>query len=136
MLRTILSFAVLIIAILLLFRLSAYSLASGSMRAEIVLATVALVFFFIGVYVNKSGKASNVAENDAIDLQKVKELGLSKREYEVLQEIDKGLSNKQIADKLFVSESTIKTHISNIYLKLDVKRRTQALQRAKEYRIL
>ena len=109
---------------------------SGNMRAEIVLATVALVFFFIGVYVNKSGRTVKVAEKDVIDYQKVEELGLSKREYEVLQEIDKGLSNKQIAEKLFVSENTIKTHISNIFVKLDAKRRTQALQRAKELRIL
>ncbi|MEL6919365.1 MAG: LuxR C-terminal-related transcriptional regulator [Bacteroidota bacterium] len=47
-----------------------------------------------------------------------------------------GLSNKEIADKLFVSESTIKTHVSNVLLKLNAKRRTQAVQIAKEMRII
>ena len=69
-------------------------------------------------------------------LQKIEELGLSKREYEVLKEIANGLSNKQIADRLFVSESTVKTHVSNVLLKLDAKRRTQAIRVAKQMGIL
>lgn len=71
-----------------------------------------------------------------VDSNKIAQLGLSKREYEVLQEISIGLSNREIADKLFVSESTIKTHVSNILVKLDAKRRTQAIQRAKEFQII
>jgi len=71
-----------------------------------------------------------------IDHKKIASLGLSKREYEVLGEIVQGLSNKEIAEKLFVSESTIKTHVSNVFLKLDAKRRTQAIQIAKELRII
>ena len=71
-----------------------------------------------------------------IDENKIKELGLSGREMEVLNEISHGLSNKEIADKLFVSESTVKTHVSNVLLKLDAKRRTQAIQIAKELHII
>ncbi|MEM7381430.1 MAG: response regulator transcription factor, partial [Bacteroidota bacterium] len=71
-----------------------------------------------------------------IDHGKIKQLGLSSREYEVLQEISNGLSNREIASKLFLSESTIKTHVSNLLIKLDAKRRTQAIQIAKKYRIL
>lgn len=66
----------------------------------------------------------------------IETLGLSKREYEVLCELAKGHSNKEIASLLFVSESTIKTHVSNVYTKLDVKRRTQAIQKAKQLQIL
>jgi ATP/maltotriose-dependent transcriptional regulator MalT len=47
-----------------------------------------------------------------------------------------GYSNQEIAEKLFVSLNTIKTHITNIFLKLDVKRRTQAVQRAKELQLI
>jgi ATP/maltotriose-dependent transcriptional regulator MalT len=50
----------------------------------------------------------------------------------VLQLINQGLSNQEIAEKLFVSLNTVKTHTSNLFVKLDVKRRTQAIQRAKE----
>jgi ATP/maltotriose-dependent transcriptional regulator MalT len=48
----------------------------------------------------------------------------------------KGLSNQEIADKLFVSLNTVKTHTSNLFLKLDAKRRTQAIQKAKGMRLI
>jgi len=57
--------------------------------------------------------------------------GLSKRELEVLCLISDGLSNEEIADKLFISLNTIKTHTSNLFEKLEVKRRTQAIEKAK-----
>jgi len=63
-------------------------------------------------------------------------LGISKREFEVLQLISQGLSNQEIADKLFVSTNTIKTHSSNLFGKLDARRRTQAIQRARELGLL
>lgn len=61
---------------------------------------------------------------------------LSPRENEVLLHIAKGLTNREIAEQLFVSENTIKTHINNIYSKLGVSRRTQAVSKAKEMKIL
>lgn len=61
---------------------------------------------------------------------------LTERELEVLRHIAAGHSNKEIADRLFVSLNTVKTHINNIYGKLGVKRRTQALSRAKQLRLL
>ena len=57
--------------------------------------------------------------------------GLSRREWEVLVLIAEGLSNQEIADKLFVSLNTVKTHSSNLFGKLDVKRRTQAVEAGK-----
>ncbi|WP_456461208.1 LuxR C-terminal-related transcriptional regulator [Lutibacter sp.] len=59
------------------------------------------------------------------------EFGLSKREIEVLQYISEGLSNDEISEKIFVSNNTIKTHIKNIYSKLDVKNRIQAIKKIK-----
>jgi NarL family two-component system response regulator LiaR len=58
-------------------------------------------------------------------------LGISKRELEVLQLMAEGLSNQEIAKKLFVSLNTIKTHSSKIFEKMDVQRRTQAIEKAK-----
>jgi len=58
-------------------------------------------------------------------------LGLSKRELEVLNLMAEGCSNQEIAARLFVSLSTVKTHSSNLFEKLDVKRRTQAIEKAK-----
>lgn len=62
--------------------------------------------------------------------------GISKRELEVLQLISEGLSNQEIADRLFLSLNTVKTHSSNLFLKLDVKRRTQAIQKAKDLGVI
>jgi NarL family two-component system response regulator LiaR len=58
-------------------------------------------------------------------------LRLSARELDVLQLIADGLSNQQIADRLFVSLNTVKTHVSNLFLKMEVARRTQAIEMAK-----
>ncbi len=63
-------------------------------------------------------------------------LGLSKRELEVLQLMATGLSNQEVADQLFVSLNTIKTHISRLFEKLDVKRRTQAIEKAKKLALI
>ena len=56
---------------------------------------------------------------------------LSDREYEMLQRIFDGLTSKEIANNLFISVSTVKTHIRNIYLKLDVYSRTAALAKVR-----
>lgn len=66
----------------------------------------------------------------------LKKLNLSNREYEVLQLMAKGYSNASIADNLFLSLSTVKTHVSNLFLKLEVKSRTQAIGKAKALKII
>lgn len=134
--RTILIFSAMILALLGLFQLSKYSYLSGSTSIEIIIALIAVVFFAIGAFFNKRKPPEKIGPSKEVDSTKIAKLGLSKREYEVLLEVSKGLSNKEIADKLFVSESTIKTHVSNVLIKLDAKRRTQAIQKAKELQII
>ena len=63
---------------------------------------------------------------------RVMELGVTPRELEILEAIAAGLSNREIAERLFVSENTVKTHTARLFDKLSAKRRTQAVQRAKE----
>lgn len=62
----------------------------------------------------------------------LKESGLTPRELEILGLIAQGLSNREIAEKLFVSENTVKTHSSRVFEKLGVNRRVQAVQRGKD----
>jgi len=123
------------LAILALLQLSRYSLISGDLTIEFVISGIAIVFFVIGVFIQKKLKKEEVVPQE-INQQQIDAIGLSKREYEVLLEMASGYSNKEIAEHLFVSESTIKTHVSNVLLKLDAKRRTQAVQKAKELCIL
>ena len=60
------------------------------------------------------------------------QLGITPRELEILEAMAAGLSNREIAERLFVSENTVKTHAARLFDKLSAKRRTQAVQRAKE----
>ena len=134
--KTILVFALLIVALFTIFKISKYSIVFGNTSIEFIIAIIAVVFFIIGIYINKKSLHQPLKPTTKIDAQKIEELEISKREYEVLKGISLGLSNKEIADKLFISESTIKTHVSNLLLKLNAKRRTQAIQIAKDHNIL
>ena len=81
------------------------------------------------IYIEKSnGFIFNEAETDR--------LGISKRELEVLQLMAQGLSNAEIGARLFVSLNTIKTHASNLFIKLDASRRTQAIEKAKTLNLI
>ena len=78
-----------------------------------------------------------IKTNDFIlDEQELARLGLSKRELEVLQLMAEGMSNHQIAERLFVSLNTIKTHSARVFEKLEVQRRTQAVDKAKKLRLI
>jgi two-component system, NarL family, response regulator LiaR len=110
---------------------------------EFYIGTVAVMFTALGVWAGLRLTRPKVVREvidtgqpfkiDEVNLQR---LGISKREYEVLELISQGMSNQEIAERLFVSMSTVKTHVSNIFSKLDASRRTQAVQRAKELRII
>jgi len=72
----------------------------------------------------------------APDEKKREDLGITRRELEILELIARGMSNREIAGKLFVSENTVKTHSSRVFDKLGAKRRTQAVQLGKEFGLL
>jgi NarL family two-component system response regulator LiaR len=75
-------------------------------------------------------------ENFVLNTLLVSQLELSKRELEILGLLAQGHSNQEIAAKLFVSLSTVKTHIQNLFEKLDVKRRIQAVEKAKRLNLI
>jgi ATP/maltotriose-dependent transcriptional regulator MalT len=76
--------------------------------------------------------AISPGEPFTVNEEQLRQLGITKRELEILELIAQGLSNREIAEKLFVSENTVKTHSSRLFDKLSAKRRTQAVQIAKE----
>ncbi len=78
----------------------------------------------------------NTANTPAINETELKKLNLSKREYEVLQLLAKGHSNAEIAGTLFLSLSTVKTHVSNLFIKMDVKSRAQAIEKTRRLKIV
>ena len=67
---------------------------------------------------------------------RIRELGITPRELEILNQIAAGLSTREIAEKLFVSENTVKTHASRVFDKLGARRRTEAVQLGKSWRLI
>ena len=113
---------------------------------EIYGALVAVIFAAVGIWLGlKLTRKERVvvvkevpvpAEPFAVNQAALGELGITPRELEVLQLIAQGLSNREIAERVFVSENTIKTHSSRLFEKLGAKRRTQAVQMAKARRLI
>jgi DNA-binding CsgD family transcriptional regulator len=115
---------------------------------EIYAGAIAVIFTALGIWI--ALKLSKPKIETRIIEQKVlvpegeftfneaafNKLGLSKREVEVLQLMANGLSNQEIADNLFVSVNTIKTHSSRLFEKLEVKRRTQAIELGKKLSLI
>ena len=117
---------------------------------DIYMGAFALVFMGLGIWVAwqfmKRREAKEVSAMSPVaavsDVQSaateevIHALDISQREMDVLQLMADGLSNQEIADKLFISIHTVKTHSSNLFSKLQVKRRTQAVQKSKEIGLL
>ena len=78
----------------------------------------------------------SINENFVLNESLITQLELSKRELEILGLLSKGLSNQEIASKLFISLSTVKTHNQNLFEKLEVERRTQAVEKAKRLNLI
>ena len=77
-----------------------------------------------------------VPERFTLNQSRLQELGITPRELEILELIARGLSNREIAEQLFVSENTVKTHSSRLFDKLSARRRTQAVQLGKEFGLI
>ena len=139
----IIGFGLLILCLLILFKIGEVNFTKGNVKLEVIVAIVALIFFFVGLYFNKQAQKKISANSSeplvsaqSIDYDQIKKVGLTQREHDVLVKMADGLSNQEIAEHLFLSESTVKTHVSNILFKLDAKRRTQAVQAAKKLKIV
>lgn len=115
---------------------------------EIYAGAIALIFTGLGVWLalklTKPKVEKVIVEREVyipsttftLNERALQNLNLSKRELEVLQLMAEGLSNHEIAERLFVSLSTIKTHSRNLFDKLEVSRRTQAIDKAKKLSII
>jgi NarL family two-component system response regulator LiaR len=138
--RTILIYGLSLAALIFLLKFIEYRFLVRDLSLEFYIGAIAIFFTVLGVWagLKLTKKKTIIITNPAFqfDQSRIDSLGISKREYEVLELMAKGLSNQEIADKLFVSLNTIKTHSSNLFLKLEVSRRTQAVQKAKELQLI
>jgi DNA-binding CsgD family transcriptional regulator len=137
----VIAFGLLIFALLVLFQLARFSPFQSMPMLEIWIAIFSIIFFIIGVFISRkffrpAVKGDEINGTQLTPDEQLLKLGISKREYEVLKLIDEGLSNQEIAGRLFLSEHTVKKHISNLFFKLEAVRRTDAVKKAKELKIL
>jgi DNA-binding CsgD family transcriptional regulator len=112
-----------------------------NLTVEVYVGLAGILFLGVGIFAGyqwqqRKKKSSSINIKTQTDASLAEQFGLSKRETEVLQKMSEGLSNQEIADALFVSLNTVKTHTANIFIKLEVKRRTQAIQKARELKIV
>ena len=129
--------------LILLLKLVEYRFLVVEHSIEIYGGLIALLFASLGIWLGlkltKTRETVVVKEvllpaptSFTLNEGKLRELGITRRELEILELIAGGLSNREIAEKLFVSENTVKTHSSRLFDKLGAKRRTQAVQLGKE----
>jgi len=145
--RNILIFGVSGGLLIVVLRLIEYRFLIVSHSLEIYGGLVALVFAAVGIWLGlkltKKEEVIVVREVPVLasgpfvlNQTKLEELGITKRELEILTLIAGGMSNREIAERLFVSENTVKTHSSRLFDKLNAKRRTQAVQIGKEFGLI
>ena len=140
--KTIILYAAALAVLVFVLKMLEYRYFVRDLSLEFYLGLVAVMFTGLGVWAGfkLTRKKPVVIEvpvrSFVLDENTLSQLTISKREYEVLELIAKGFSNQEIADKLFVSLNTVKTHTSNLFVKLDVKRRTQAIEKAQSLRLI
>jgi DNA-binding CsgD family transcriptional regulator len=147
--KEIIMYAIAMAILLLLLRILEYKFLILQNEFGLYIGIIALFFTVLGIWASNkltAPKVKTVVIEKEIFVQKrldftinEEELSnrkISKRELEVLQLMANGLSNQEIASHLFVSLNTIKTHSSNLFQKLEVKRRTQAIETGKKIGII
>ena len=103
---------------------------------EFYIVILAIVFTVLGVWMGRKISRKKLNNNFVLNIKAIQSLGISPRELEVLQQMSKGMSNEEIADKLHISLSTVKTHVSNLLLKLNVDNRVKAINKAQRLQII
>ena len=139
MTRTVLLYGVSLALLIALLKVVEYRFLVRDLSLEVYIGLVAALFTGLGIWVGPRlmrRKVVVVRPDFVLDQAALEKLGISKREHEVLELMAQGHSNQEIADTLFVSVNTVKTHLANLFLKLEVSRRTQAVQKAKDLRLI
>ena len=137
---TVLSYGAVLSTVVVVLKYAEYRYWVRSFSSDVYIAVVAVLFTAVGIWLGSrliaSKKVVQVVAASAVDEQAIRTSGLSARELEVLQLMAEGRSNQEIADRLFISLPTVKSHSSSLFVKLEVKRRTEAVHKAKSLRII
>ncbi len=135
--KTILIYGLALAVLVFLLEYFEYRYFVRDLSMEAFIFIIALMFAGLGLWVGQKLTSPKKTTPEFEKNEKALDyLGISERELEVLELVAEGFSNKEIAGKLFVSINTVKTHLSRLYEKLEVNRRTQAVEKAKSLRLI
>lgn len=147
--KSIFLYGIFLAVLLLLLKWLEWQYIIVNYTVEIYGGVIAMLFTCLGIWLafklNKPKTATVYVDREValeplgevtLNLREINRLKISERELEVLQLMAEGLSNQQIADKLFLSLNTIKTHSSNLFDKMEVQRRTQAVDMGRKLSII
>ncbi len=133
--KTILVFGGISIAILLLLQISKWSMWSFGSSGFHWVFIVGPAFLVLGFVLAKLFRRPSIGAYRPVQLPK-NEVNLSSQEFKVLSLMAEGLSNLEIAESLYITESTVKTHVSNVLSKLNARRRTEAVKIGRTLKII
>lgn len=136
MMRSVVIYAVALSAGAFALQWLEYKYVTRAFAPEIYVVLIALGFTALGVWAGYRLTQKPAAAAFERNHPAIKSLGLTDKECRVLDLLAAGHANKEIARLLDVSPNTVKTHIANLFQKLEVERRTQAVQKARELKLL
>lgn len=134
-------FGSLLACLAIVLQIFEYRYSIGNLETSVYTSAIAILFTGLGIWLGYHLLKPRATEKitikeEQVNQAKLKELNLNQREYEVLELIAKGYSNQQIADQLFLALPTVKTHLSNLYSKMEVQSRTQAIHKARSMKLI
>ena len=136
--KTVVLYGALLAGLSYLFSLIKFKFLIRELSVEFYVGIIALVFTALGVWMGSKLMRKNrePMEQFVMNESAREHLGITSREIEVLALMSVGHSNEEIAHRLFLSLNTVKSHVSHILSKLDVSRRTQAIEKARSLRLI
>lgn len=138
---TVLVYGLALALVVVLLKYVQYRFWVRDLSVEVYIGMVAALFTAVGVWLGSrllaERKVTEVTSaQPSVDENALRQSGISERELEVLHLMANGRSNQEIADQLFISLPTVKSHSSSLFAKLEVKRRTEAVHKARSLRII
>lgn len=134
--RTIIAYAGVLVVVAFGLEWLEYRFIMRSLPASGVITLVAVLFIALGIWVGLRLARRHDPGPFEVNEKALDSLGISDREYAVLEQLAAGQSNKEIARTLGISPNTVKTHVARLYAKLEVSKRTEAVNRSRELRLI
>ena len=134
--KTIVAYALVLVVVAFALEWLEYRYLMRSLPATGAVTLVAILFIVLGIWVGLKVARRHEPGPFEINSKALDSLGISEREYAVLEQLAAGQSNKEIARTLGISPNTVKTHVAHLYAKLDVSKRTEAVNRSRELRLI